>query len=56
LTKVWWELVWSDEQVQTDADHRPAVLRLGLDQHAGQLAPIEPDVVGPLDHALDAGP
>ena len=28
---------------------------LGLDQDAGQLASLQPDVVGPLDLALDAG-
>ena len=55
LTEVGGELLRSYEEVEADADYRPAVLRLRLDQDAGQLAALEPDVVGPLDHALAAG-
>ena len=35
--------------VEPDAEHRPALLRAPLDQDAGDLAPPDPDVVGPLD-------
>ncbi len=48
------ELARSDREVQADADHRPAVLWLRLDQHPGELALLDPDVVWPLDPALDA--
>jgi len=44
-----------DGQVEADADYCPAVLGLRLYQDAGQLAAFDPDVVGPLDLALDAG-
>ena len=40
--------------VETDAQHRPALLRPALDQDARQLAPLDPDVVGPLDRAAAA--
>ena len=43
------ELVRGDREVEADADHRPAVLRPRLDQDPGELAAVEPDVVGPLD-------
>ncbi len=42
------ELLRLDRDVEADADHRPAVLGAGLDQHPGALAPLDPDVVGPL--------
>ena len=35
------------------SDHRPAVLRLRLYEDAGELAAVDPDVVGPLDPAPD---
>ena len=37
--------------VEADADHRPALLRARLDQDPGDLALVDPDVVGPLDGA-----
>jgi hypothetical protein len=55
LTEVRRKLVWSDGEVQANTDHRPTVLRSRLDQNACQLSAVEPDVVWPLDHALDAG-
>ncbi len=42
-----------DREVDPDADHRPAVLRPRLDQDPRQLAAVDPDVVRPLDPALD---
>jgi hypothetical protein len=48
------ELIGSYGEVEADADHCPAVLWLGLDQDSGELASFEPDVVGPLDRALDS--
>lgn len=54
LTEVRWELVWSYREIQADADHGPAVLGLCLDQDAGELAFVDPDVVWPLDRALDS--
>jgi len=49
------ELVGRDREVEADSDYRPLLLRLRLDQDPGELAAVEPDVVGPLDLALDAG-
>ena len=54
FTQVGRELVGGDREVEADADHRPAVLGLGLDQDAGELAAVDPDVVRPLDRALDS--
>ena len=34
--------------VDADPDHRPALVRAALDQHAGHLAAVDLDVVGPL--------
>src|SRR5262249_29235794 len=55
LTKVRRELLRSYGEVETDADYRPAVLGLGLYENSGELVAVEPDVVGPLDLACDAG-
>ena len=47
------ELVGGDREIEADADHRPPVLGPRLDQDPRQLAPVDPDVVRPLDPALD---
>ena len=46
------KLVRPDREVDPDPDHRP-VRWPGLDQDPGQLALVEPDVVGPLDLTRD---
>ena len=38
-----------DRDVDADPEHRPALLRPRLDEHARELAPAEEDVVRPLD-------
>jgi hypothetical protein len=55
LTEVGGELLWSNGEIQADSDHGPAILGLGLYEDAGELAALEPDVVGPLDLARDVG-
>ena len=45
----------SRRHVQADAEHRPALLGAPLDQDAGHLAAVDPDVVRPLDRAPPRG-
>jgi hypothetical protein len=49
------ELLWGNREVESDADHCPAVLGARLDQNPGQLAAFDVDVVGPLDLARQLG-
>jgi len=48
------ELVGAGRHVQADPDDRPALLGTSLDEDAGELAAVGPDVVRPLDPAFDA--
>ena len=41
--------------VEADADHRPALVGAGLDQHPGELPLVDPDVVRPLHLAANRG-
>ena len=45
------QLVGRGGHVDPDPHHRPALLRPALDEDAGDLPPLEPDVVRPLDAA-----
>ncbi len=49
------KLLRLDRHVEADPDHRP-VGWLRLDQHPGELAAFDPDVVGPLDRGTRSAP
>src|SRR5437588_6675362 len=42
------EVLGPERHVETDAEHRPALLRATFDQDPGHLSPVDLDVVGPL--------
>ncbi len=54
-TQLGWEVLGAQRDVDPDSQHGPPLLGARLDQDAGDLAPIQEHIVGPLHERARAG-